>query len=129
MARTGDLPRCVRKNGQPSNVEARYRNALGTVAWQRLFLSREEAVALGVLLLAEFGWNLSVISSLEVPMASPDQGEDGHPTYRIPLVKLRRGPGRTPRDPQPRRRAAPGELPACPPQRPLRRPGSGRWPR
>jgi hypothetical protein len=35
-----------------------------------------------------------VISSLEVPMASPDQGEDGHPTYRIPLVKPRRGPGR-----------------------------------
>ena len=27
-------------------------------------------------------------------MASPDQGEDGHPTYRIPLVKPRRGPGR-----------------------------------
>ena len=64
------------------------------MAWQRLFLTREEAVALGVLLLAEFGWNLSVISSLEVPMASPDQGEDGHPTYRIPLVKPRRGPGR-----------------------------------
>ena len=27
-------------------------------------------------------------------MASPDQGEDGHPTYRIALVKPRRGPGR-----------------------------------
>jgi len=94
LARTGDLPRHARKDGQPGNVEARYRNALGTVAWQRLFLTREEAVALGVLLLAEFGWNLSVISGLEVPMASPDQGEDGHPTYRIPLEKRRRGPGR-----------------------------------
>jgi hypothetical protein len=94
LARTGDLPRHARKDGQPSNVEARYRNALGTMAWQRLFLTREETVALGVLLLAEFGWNLSVISSLEVPMASPDQGEDGHPTYRIPLQKPRRGPGR-----------------------------------
>ena len=31
------------------------------MTWQRLFLTREEAVALGVLLLAEFGWNLSVI--------------------------------------------------------------------
>ena len=51
-------------------------------------------MALGVLLLAEFGWNLSVISRLEVPRASPDQGEDGHPTYRIPLEKPRRGPGR-----------------------------------
>ena len=94
LARTGDLPRCVRKGGQPGNVVARYRNALGPVAWQRLVLTREEAVALGVLLLAEFGWNLSVISGLEVPMASPDQGEDGHPTYRIPLQKPRRGPGR-----------------------------------
>ena len=94
LARTGDLPRNARKDGQPGNVVARYRNALGPVAWRRLFLAREEAVALGVLLLAEFGWNLSVISSLEVPMASPDQGEDGHPTYRIPLVKPRRGPGR-----------------------------------
>jgi hypothetical protein len=94
LARTGDLPRNARKDGQPGNVVARYRNALGPAAWQRLFLTREEAVALGVLLLAEFGWNLSVISSLEVPMASPDQGEDGHPTYRIPLVKPRRGPGR-----------------------------------
>ena len=94
LARAGDLPRNARKDGQPGNVVARYRNALGPVAWRRLFLAREEAVALGVLLLAEFGWNLSVISSLEVPMASPDQGEDGHPTYRIPLVKPRRGPGR-----------------------------------
>jgi hypothetical protein len=94
LARTGDLPRNARKDGQPANVVARYRNTLGPVAWQRLFLTREETVALGVLLLAEFGWNLSVISSLEVPMASPDQGEDGHPTYRIPLVKPRRGPGR-----------------------------------
>jgi hypothetical protein len=94
LARTGDLPRNARKDGQAGNVEARYRNVLGAVAWQRLFLTREEAVALGVLLLAEFGWNLSVISGLEVPMASPDQGEDRHPTYRIPLEKHRRGPGR-----------------------------------
>ena len=53
-----------------------------------------EAVALGVLLLAEFGWNLSVIDRAEVPRASPDQGEDGRPTYRVPLEKPRRGPGR-----------------------------------
>jgi hypothetical protein len=94
LARTGDLPKTSRKDGQLGNVVARYRSALGPLAWQRLFLTREEAVTLGVLLLAEFGWNLSVISSLEVPTASPDQGEDGHPTYRIPLVKPRRGPGR-----------------------------------
>lgn len=35
-----------------------------------------------------------MISRLEVPRASPDQGEDGHPTYRIALEKPRRGPGR-----------------------------------
>jgi hypothetical protein len=44
--------------------------------------------------MAEFGWNLSVIDNLKVPLASPDQGEDGHPTYRIELEKRRRGPGR-----------------------------------
>ena len=47
-----------------------------------------------MLLLAEYGWNLSVIDRAEVPRASPDQGEDGCPTYRIPLEKPRRGPGR-----------------------------------
>jgi hypothetical protein len=98
IARNGDLPRCVpREDGRAGAIDARYRNAFGPgspVAWQRLFLTREEAVALGILLLAEFGWNLSVISTMEVPAASPDQGADGHPTYRIPLEKRRRGPGR-----------------------------------
>lgn len=64
------------------------------MTWQRLFLSRMEAIALGVLLMAEYGWNLSVIDQAEVPRASPDPGEDGHPTYRIPLEKARRGAGR-----------------------------------
>jgi hypothetical protein len=98
LARTGDLPRYVRKDGGPGTMQNRYRNALGrtsgALTWQRLFLTREEAVALGVLLLAAFGWNLSVINRAEVPLASPDQGEDGHPTYRIPLEKRRRGLGR-----------------------------------
>ena len=48
-------------------VKGKYVSAFGgqsgAVTWQRLFLTREEAVALGVLLLAEFGWNLSVIDS------------------------------------------------------------------
>ena len=95
LARTGDLPRYACKDGL--TVKHRYRRAFGgaggAVTWQRLFLSRPDAVALGVLLLAEFGWNLSVIDCLEVPRASPDQGEDGHPTYRMPLEKPRRGPG------------------------------------
>jgi len=98
LSATGDLPRYVRKDGRPGTMKTSYRNAFGrsrgALTWQRLFLTREEAVALGVLLLAEFGWNLSVIDSLEVPLASPDQGEDGHPIYRVPLEKRRRGPGR-----------------------------------
>jgi hypothetical protein len=95
LARTGDLPRETARNGE---LKSRYRSAFGAakgaVTWQRLFLTGDEAAGLGVLLVAEFGWNLSVIDGLEVPRASPDQGEDGHPVYRIPLEKPRRGPGR-----------------------------------
>ncbi|MEV6871644.1 hypothetical protein [Amycolatopsis sp. NPDC051128] len=97
LARTGDLPFYLDKNGGRTFTNA-HRHALGgsraLVTWQRLFLSRMEATALGVLLMAEFGWNLSVIDRLEVPRATPDQGEDGRLTYRIPLEKHRRGPGR-----------------------------------
>ena len=98
LARTGDLPKYTEKSGRRTVVTGRYRKAFGGMSaastWQRLFLSQMDAVALGVLLLAEYGWNLSVIDRAEVPLASPDQGEDGHPTYRIPLEKPRRGPGR-----------------------------------
>jgi hypothetical protein len=34
-----------------------------------------------------------VIDRVEVPQASPDPGDDGYPTYRIPLEKPRRGAG------------------------------------
>ncbi|MFF2254176.1 hypothetical protein [Streptomyces sp. NPDC058142] len=37
---------------------------------------------------------LRVQHRAEVPRASPDMGEDGQPTYRIPLEKFRRGAGR-----------------------------------
>jgi hypothetical protein len=97
MARTGDLPRYPDHKGK-GIIKKRYSKAFGAwasaVTWQRLFLTREEAAALGVLLMAEFGWNLSVISRATVPRASPDPGEDGHPTYRIALEKPRRGSGR-----------------------------------
>jgi hypothetical protein len=97
LARTGDLPKVTDKNGNRT-LTGKYRKAFGgtsaVVTWQRLFLSRMEAIALGVLLMAEYGWNLSVIDQAEVPRASPDPGEDGHPTYRIPLEKARRGTGR-----------------------------------
>lgn len=97
MTRTGDLPRYATNNGSRI-IKKRYRAAFGAYAsadtWQRLFLTREEAAALGVLLMAEFGWNLSVINTVSVPLASPDPGEDGYPTYRIALEKPRRGTGR-----------------------------------
>ena len=98
LARTGDLPRSFHRDGRPRTVIRKYAKVLGgqkpEATWQRLFLSRMEAVALGVLLMAEYGWNLSVIDHAEVPRALPDLGEDGHPTYRIPLEKYRRGVGR-----------------------------------
>jgi hypothetical protein len=98
LARTGDLPRYTDNSGRRTVVTGKYRKAFGGMSaaaiWQRLFLSQMDAVALGVLLLAEYGWNLPVIDRAEVPLASPDQGEDGHPTYRMPLEKPRRGAGR-----------------------------------
>jgi hypothetical protein len=98
LARTGDLPRCAANKNGKRMLRRRYTSAFGgyasTRTWQRLFLTREEAAALGVLLMAEFGWNLSVINRAGVPLASPDPGDDGHPTYRIALEKPRRGPGR-----------------------------------
>lgn len=97
LARTGDLPRYY-KDGLPTTVVKRYHRALGGTSaeatWQRLFLSRMEIVALGVLLMAEYGWNLSVITRAVAPRATPDPGPDGHPTYRIPVEKRRRGGGR-----------------------------------
>jgi hypothetical protein len=103
LARTGDLPRYAPTKPSPSSrggrrqILRRYRKPFGSQAagatTLRLFLSRQEAIALGVLLVAEYGWNLSVIDHAEVPRALPDPGEDGRPTYRIPLQKARRGPG------------------------------------
>lgn len=103
LARTGDVPRYAATKPSPSSnggrrtVLRRYRKPFGGQAAEvttlRLFLSRLEAIALGVLLVAEYGWNLSVIDHAQVPQALPDPGEDGHPTYRIPLQKARRGPG------------------------------------
>ncbi|MEV5497670.1 hypothetical protein AB0M50_19965 [Nonomuraea fuscirosea] len=95
LARTGHFPHTIGPSGQPTMTK-KHRKALGASsakAWQRLFLSCFEAAALGVLLMAKYGWNLSVIDRAEVPRAAPDPGEDGHPTYRIPLEKYRRGGG------------------------------------
>ena len=104
LARTGDLPKYTGKSGKQTVVTGKYRKAFGGMSaaatWQRLFLSRMEAVALGVLLLAEYGWNLSVIDRAEVPRASPDQGEDGHPDLPHTAGEAPPGPRPPPRDPQ-----------------------------
>ncbi|MFD3504746.1 hypothetical protein [Streptomyces sp. NPDC058678] len=97
LARTGDVPRAIDASGR-EYIPAKWLRALGGGArvqtWKRLFLSRSEAVSLSVLLLAEFGWNLSVVDRAKVPRASPDPGRDGRPTYRVPVEKRRRGAGR-----------------------------------
>lgn len=94
LARTGEFPHCVYPGGGKAPLK-QYCEAFGDreTRWQRLFLTRYEAVSLGVLLLAEYGWNLSVIDQADVPRALPDPGEDGHPTFRISLEKARRGRG------------------------------------
>ncbi|QRY43511.1 hypothetical protein JVX93_23635 [Mycolicibacterium boenickei] len=97
LATTGDLPRYVDKKGKRFLLK-RHRTALRqletyTTWYSQLFLTRLEATSLAILLVAEHGWNLSVIDRLEVPLASPDPGLDGHPTYRVPLEKPRRGAG------------------------------------
>ncbi|MET9565034.1 hypothetical protein [Streptomyces tauricus] len=96
LARTGTVP-CYRTNTY-TRIIYRYIRVLGGErsedTWQRLFLTRMEAVALGVLLLAEHGWNLSVINRLAVPRATPDAGPDGKRIYRVELEKHKRGAGR-----------------------------------
>ncbi|WP_326615313.1 hypothetical protein OG949_41165 (plasmid) [Streptomyces scopuliridis] len=86
IARAGDVPRY-----QCGKVKIRYQRAVGgrsaEMTWKRLFLDRMEATALGILLMAQFGWNLSVINVMPTPKAAPDPGPDGRPTYRIPVRK------------------------------------------
>ncbi|GAB7186780.1 hypothetical protein ATKI12_6611 [Kitasatospora sp. Ki12] len=98
LARTG-FPPVVLCPGGKLTLPHRYRRALGGTSplatWQRLYLSRLEAAALGVLLMVDFGWNLSVIDRAPAPRAAPDDGEDdGRATYLVPLEKRRRGGGR-----------------------------------
>jgi hypothetical protein len=102
LADTGSMPEYRMRNPRTKDgfglLAKKYRGPLGgttaQATWQRLFLSRMEATALAVLLMIEYGWNLSVIDGLKVPKASPDPGHDGRPTYRVVLEKPRRGAGR-----------------------------------
>jgi hypothetical protein len=95
LARTGSVTKYIYtsptgRKQLASRYVAVLREKNVQVPWYLLvFPSRLEITALGVLLMAEFGWNLSVIDRLRVPRASPDPGQ--HPTYRIELHKPRRG--------------------------------------
>ncbi|MGW4651818.1 hypothetical protein [Kitasatospora sp. NPDC004289] len=90
LARTGDLPR-----NRDGELQRRYVRAVGgsvaETTWKRLFLDRMEATALGVLLMAQFALNLSVINEMPTPRAAPDPGLDGRPTYRVQVRKHRGG--------------------------------------
>lgn len=102
LAETGSMPEYRMSNPKTKDgfglLVKKCRGPLGgttaEATWQRLFLSRMEATALAVLLMIEYGWNLSVVDRLGVPKASPDCGHDGRPTYRVILEKPRRGAGR-----------------------------------
>ncbi|MFE3556286.1 hypothetical protein ACFXKW_15675 [Streptomyces sp. NPDC059193] len=95
VARTGDVPRTPHSSGYPRVANSKLLGGEGAKAtWGRLFLLREELVALGVLLMAEYGWNLSVIDRAKVPQAGPGQGHSGPITYTIPVEKRKRGGGR-----------------------------------
>jgi len=48
---------------------------------------------MAVLLMAEFGWNLSMLLPRRGAQSPPDPGPTARPTYRIPLEKFRRGNG------------------------------------
>ncbi|TJZ95675.1 hypothetical protein [Actinacidiphila oryziradicis] len=98
LARTGHVPRYQGTDGR-IRVTSRYVFALGggraEFTWRRLFLSRDEATALAVLLVIDHGLNATTVSEMPVPRATPDSGEDGgFPIYRIELEKRRRGSGR-----------------------------------
>lgn len=96
-ARTGDVPHYVSDRGI-YRVRNRYIRVLGgagaPAGWRRLFLSRHEATALAVLFTVGHGLNLSTVSGLAVPRATPDPGEDGVPVYRLEFDKPRCGAGR-----------------------------------
>lgn len=98
LARTGDLPRRPSSAGKSREVRASYATVLGggdpDHTWKRLFLTRLEAGALGVLLVTEFGFNASTMSELRIPRAIPDSGEtSGVRVYRLELEKRRRHTG------------------------------------
>lgn len=93
LAVTGHVPQRQGSKGYML-VISRYVRVLGGESavhtWRRLYLSRIEAAALGVLLATKFGLNATTVSKMATPRATPDSGEGGLPTYRVELEKRRR---------------------------------------
>lgn len=94
LAQTGYVPHAV----MPSGVFVKDRALLGGTSpektWGRLFLSRSELTALGVLLTDRFGWNLSVYDRLPAPTAAPSAGSTDTVTYQVQIERRRQGGGR-----------------------------------
>ncbi|MER8066966.1 hypothetical protein ABTZ59_01420 [Streptomyces sp. NPDC094034] len=94
LARTGHIPRYKRSDNRMRPV-FRYSKAMGgdgaIYTWRRLYLSRREATALGVLLAAEHGLNATTVGEMRTPRATPDSGEGRFPVYRMELEKRRKG--------------------------------------
>ncbi|MFG2488013.1 hypothetical protein ACGFSI_35380 [Streptomyces virginiae] len=95
LARTGNVPQAPLKTGRGMRALYRYRGVLGGTGaahtWKRLFLSRNEAAALSVLIAAELGLNPTTISELPVPQLLPGSAASTSRLYRLALEKPRRG--------------------------------------
>ncbi len=92
IAATGDLPRDL--NGEVhAQSERLLRGKRGGKTWGRLFLSRQELTALGVMMTDRYGWNLSVFDRLHVPVTTPSAGETAGITYEVVVEKRRSGEG------------------------------------
>jgi hypothetical protein len=104
LARTGDLPRHVRSGGRSGDIGARYHDAFGgadgAATWQRLFLTRAEAAALGALLMAEFGWKLVGDRPGRDPPRFPGPGRGWPPDLPDPAGETPPRPRPLPRDAQ-----------------------------
>ncbi|MFC9636323.1 hypothetical protein ACFTY8_45860 [Streptomyces mirabilis] len=95
LAHTGDVPRTVTPGGY--TIVTNHRILDGSTAertWGRLFLTRAELTALGVLLTDRFGWNLSAYDRMPTPTTAPSAGESTTVTYQVQVEKRRAGAGR-----------------------------------
>ncbi|MFG2532532.1 hypothetical protein [Streptomyces sp. NPDC048516] len=94
LAQTGYVPHAVMPSGEFVKDRALLGGTSPENTWGRLFLSRSELTALGVLLTDRFGWNLSVYDRLPAPTTAPSAGSTATVTYQVQIEKRRQGGGR-----------------------------------